>query len=146
MGHPVLLCYNIREDRARRISLIAMQHDVRIRHVKPEEYNQTIAALLNMEEPVLAEYEGEGFDREMFVIANFPPATLNKFLNAFRTARIPPVKLKCVLTENNREWSSLRLQEELLQEEIYFQAIRLGNKKQKGTAHSVIFPAKDEEK
>ena len=143
MAHPVLLCYNIRDDRARRISLIAMQHGIRIRHVKPEEFNQTIAALLNMEEPEVALYEGEGFDREMFVIANFPPATLNKFLNAFRTAKIPPVKLKCVLTENNRKWSSLRLQEELLQEEIYFHAIRLETKKPKGTAHSVNPPEEE---
>ena len=143
MKHPVLLCYNIKDNRARHVNLIAMRHSIRIRHVKPEEYSQTIAALLNMEDGSDETYQGEGFTREMLVMANFPSSMINSFLNAFHQAKIPPVKLKCVLTENNSKWTSLHLNEELLQEEIYFTAIRAETQKRKKEAEASQNPQQE---
>jgi len=137
LAHPVMLCYNLKDDRAHRISLMAMQHGIHLRPVKPEEYHQTIAALLDMEEPVNSLYDGEKFDREMLLMANFPGALLNSFLNAFHESKIPPVRLKCMLTENNSHWTSLHLHEELSQEEIYFNAIRLETQKRKKEAEEM---------
>ena len=131
MKHPVLLCYNIKGERAGHINQIAMRHGIRIRHVEKEDFEQTIASLIGMEETTNTIYQSEGFDREMLVIANFPSAMINSFLNSFHEAKIPAVRLKCVLTENNSKWTSLHLYEELLQEEIYFTSIRLETEKRK---------------
>ena len=136
MKHPVLLCYNIKDERAKHINLIAMRHGIRIRHIKPEEFEQTIAALVGSQETTDEIYQGEGFDREMLLIANFPSSVINSFLNSFHEAKIPAVRLKCVLTENNSKWTSLHLHNELLQEEIYFTAIRLETEKRKKEAEA----------
>lgn len=122
--HPTVLCYNLRGDRAGRIRVIAMRLGIRLRPVKKEEYARTIASLLGLEEASDTVYEGEGFDQEMMVMAFFPSALLSSFLNAFRQARIPSVKLKSVLTDNNRRWDSIYLHKELSDEAAYFDAAR----------------------
>ena len=121
---PTVLCYNLSSDRFRRIRLIAMRQRIRLRTVKKEEYGRTIASLLDMEEASEALYEGDGFDDEMLVLAHFPSALVNSFLNAFRQARVPAVRLKCVLTESNRKWDSIFLHKDLTDEATYFDAAR----------------------
>lgn len=124
MKRPTLLCYNLHGDRGRRIQLIAMRHGIRLRPVKQEEYSHTIAALLELEPATDLVYEGEGFDREMLLMAHFPSPLVNSFLNAFRQTRLQSVKLKCVLTENNQQWDSIYLFKELSDEETYFDGAR----------------------
>lgn len=122
--HPTVLCYNLNGDRFRRVHLIAMRHGVRLRPVKKEEYGHTIAALLDMEEAPEPLYDGDSFEDEMLVIAHFPSPLVNSFLNAFRQAKVPAVRLKCVLTENNKKWDSFFLHKELTDEATYFDAAR----------------------
>lgn len=144
MSPPILLCYNIKEKRAHRIQVLAAKYGIQIRHVKKEEYNQTLTALMNKEEAIASSYDDEAFEREMLVMANFPSAKLNGFLNAFHLMKIPPVRLKCILTEQNSKWSSIQLYHELLQEETYFNALRLETQKRKGTAHTQETPKTEE--
>lgn len=122
--HPTVLCYNLSGERERRIRLLAMRLGIRLRPVGQEEYSQSIAALLGLEQAQEGIYEGEGFQSEMLVMAFFPSALINSFLNVFRQARIPSVKLKCVLTENNQKWDSIYLNRELADEAAYFDAAR----------------------
>ncbi len=122
--HPTVLCYNLHGERAGRIRVIAMRLGIRLRPVKKEEYACSIASLLGLEESTDTVYEGEGFEQEMMLMAFFPPALLNSFLNAFRQARIPSVRLKSVLTDNNRKWDSIYLHKELSDEAAYFDAAR----------------------
>ena len=122
--HPTVRCDNLHGDRARRVQLIAIRLGIRLRPVKKEEYSRTIAALLDMEEGPAAPYEGEGFEHEMMLMAHFPSPLINSFLNAFRQAKVPAVKLKCVLTENNSKWDSIYLHTELSDEAAYFDAAR----------------------
>ncbi len=122
--HPTVLCYNLNGERFRRVHLIALRHGIRLRPVKKEEYGHTIAALLDMEAGPDVVYDGEGFDREMLLMAHFPSPLINSFLNAFRQTKTPSVKLKCVLTENNQKWDSIYLHKELSDEASYFDAAR----------------------
>ena len=122
--HPTVLCYNLNGKRFRRVHLIALRHGIRLRPVKKEEYGHTIAALLDMEAGPDVAYDGEGFDREMLLMAHFPSPLINSFLNAFRQTKTPSVKLKCVLTENNQKWDSIYLHKELSDEASYFDAAR----------------------
>ena len=122
--HPTVLCYNLTGDRFRRIHLLALRLGIRLRAVRREEYGQSIATLLGLEEAKDTTYEGEGFDSELMLMAFFPSALLSSFLNAFRQARVPSVKLKCVLTDNNQKWDSIYLHMELSDEAAYFDAAR----------------------
>ena len=61
-------------------------------------------------------YDGEDFPGELLVFAHFSDAQLNLFLQAIRAAKLPPVALKAVLTDENKGWNVLELREELQKE------------------------------
>ena len=124
MSKPTLLAYNLKDERRQKIQLIAMRLAIQVRHVQKPEYERPIGDLLSDEETAFTPYEGEGFPDEMLVMAHFRAGQLNKFLDAFRQMRVPPVKLKAVLTDTNRAWHSLKLQEDLKEESAYFGKLR----------------------
>ena len=88
------------------------------------EYGRALADLVAEQSAAYEPYAGEGFDSEMLVLAHFPSALINQFLDAFRQAGVPSVRLKAVLTDNNSQWHSSHLHGELSQEEAYFRAMR----------------------
>lgn len=124
MKKPVLLAYNLSEDRMSQVTPITDKHGIRLRPVAPAEYSRTLADLIDDQGAAWAPYAGEGFDSEMLVLAHFPPALINQFLDAFRQGNVQSVRLKAVLTENNSQWDSAHLHGELSQEEAYFRAMR----------------------
>ena len=50
------------------------------------------------------------------LFAHFTDERLQLFLQAMKQAKLPPVALKAVLTEENTGWTILDLHEELLKE------------------------------
>lgn len=124
MKQPVLLCYNLAPDKAQKIRMAAMRLKIRVRPVAKNEYRQTLAALCGMEEAAEAVYDGNGFDDEMLVMANFPAGMMNVFLGLFKRMGIAPVALKAMLTPTNAQWNSEKLHEEIKSEH---QAMTSGN-------------------
>lgn len=57
-----------------------------------------------------------GFSEEMLLFAHFPETLLSRFLQSWKTTGLPPVALKAVLTDANRDWNSLELHEQLVEE------------------------------
>lgn len=113
MKQPVVLCYNLDDQRASAIRLAAMRLKIRMRPVALEEYALTLSALCGLEPAGGQVYEGEGFADEMLVMANFPAGMMNAFLQTMRSMRIAPVALKAMLTPTNSTWDSMKLHEEI---------------------------------
>ena len=114
MKPPVLLTYNLHGERAAKIRMAAMRFRVRLRDVERREYARTLAELVvNGPE---GDWEGDAFDEEMLVMAHFPPALMQAFLQGLRRAGVRPGGLKAMLTPTNAQWDSRALHAELCKE------------------------------
>ena len=114
MKPPVLLTYNLHGERAAKIRMAAMRFRVRLRAVERREYARPLAELV--ESGPEGDWAGEAFDEEMLVMAHFPPALVQAFLQGLRRAGVRPGGLKAVLTPTNAQWDSLALYTELCRE------------------------------
>ena len=124
---PVLLVYNLRGERAAKVSMLAMIHSIRVRAVRPEEYGQSLGALCGLPDAA-PPAEADPFDEEMLVMAFFTDELANRFLQALRRSLTPSVRLKAMLTDTNRSWSSPTLRGELLREAEAFEKMRAAKK------------------
>ena len=124
MKPPLLLCYNLSGEKSKKIQLLAMMLKIRTQVVHKEEYHQTLAVLCGYEpsavtllatEPAQMP-DSETFEDEMLVLSGFPNELLSQFLSGFRQGKIPPVTLKAILTETNRQWDSIALHTQLAAE------------------------------
>ena len=114
MKQPVLLTYNLRGERAAKIRMAAMRFRVRLRAVERREYARPLAELV--ESGPEGDWDGEAFDEEMLVMAHFPPALVQAFLQGLRRAGVRPGGLKALLTPTNAQWDSRALHAELCKE------------------------------
>ncbi len=131
MKTPVLLTYNLQGERGRRVRLLAGRYKVRVRPVSHQEFGRPIGQLVAEETGEYSPYEGAGFDDEMLIMAHFPSALINRFLDSFRQAGLQSVRLKALMTETNSQWHSAHLHGELKQEAAYFgQLRRMAHEKQ----------------
>ena len=114
MKPPVLLTYNLHGERAAKIRMAAMRFRVRLRAVERREYARPLGELV--ENGPDGDWNGKAFDEEMLVMAHFPPALVQAFLQGLRRAGVRPGGLKAVLTPTNAQWDSLALYTELCRE------------------------------
>ena len=114
MKPPVLLTYNLRGERAAKIRMVAMRFRVRLRAVEKREYARPLGELV--ESGPDGDWNGEAFDEEMLVMAHFPPALMQAFLQGLRRAGVRPGGLKAMLTPTNAQWDSRALHAELCKE------------------------------
>ena len=115
MAQPTVLLCNFTQDRRTKLNMICMRHKIRIRHVQPEEYGQTLAALCGLAPMQDGATSEATFADEVLLMANFTPALANSLLAAMRQARIS-VPLKAVLTPTNAAWTLPHLRDELAEE------------------------------
>ena len=106
---PILLTWNLPAKKAAKARMLAMRSGVRVAAVETWQYLQPLGSFTGDCGSMEAFYDGPGFSGEMLLLAHFPESLMNRFLQAMRTAGIPPVALKAVLTETNRDWNSLEL-------------------------------------
>ena len=122
--NPMVLCYNLQPEKLGRLRVLALRLGIGVRVVEPEKFGLPVGALAGvLNAPEMIE-EAEPFSDEMLVMAHFRPGMLDAFLNGFRQSRIPPVKLKAMLTETNAAWSAARLHREIRAEHEQMEAMR----------------------
>ena len=122
--NPMVLCYNLQPEKLSRLRVLALRLGIGVRVVEPEKFGLPVGALAGVMEPPETVEEAESFSDEMLVMAHFRPGMLDAFLNGFRQSRIPPVKLKAMLTETNAAWSAARLHREIRAEHEQMEAMR----------------------
>lgn len=113
MSAPLVLLYNLDTPKGAKIRRMCLPLKIRTRLVPKEAYGLTLSALAEGAQPAGT---GEDFDDELLLMINFTGGQLNAFLEGFRRNHIPPVALKAVLTETNRDWTSAALRTELIRE------------------------------
>lgn len=116
MNVPAILLYELDPQKESQLKLLCLALKIKVRQVKREEYQETLAALCGMEPLSGGLYSGSGLGEEMLVMANFPERLLDTFLQKYRRKKLNPIALKAVLTASNLRWDSLRLHEELKRE------------------------------
>lgn len=117
---PTLLIYHFSAKRAAKLRMLTMRLGIRVRTVETQEYLTPIRVLVQPHEVQAERYDGAGFSEELLVMAYFSQALLDTFLRQLRAA-MPPVALKCVLTDTNAHWNSLQLRDELVAEHAAMQ-------------------------
>lgn len=87
---------------------------LRMHPVTPDRYHATLLELAQGKgEPAEAT---DTFDEKILVFCGMNQAFLNQVLAVIRTAKLPPIELKAVLTETNKDWDSITLHTELMRE------------------------------
>ncbi|MBQ9198484.1 MAG: DUF3783 domain-containing protein [Clostridia bacterium] len=109
--NPLMLCIHMSSERALRLSFAAMSLGVRVKMVEPDQEGQTLAALCGLE-PLSAKPVKAQAGEEMLVFAFLEDDLLECLLPALRNG-MPPVRLKAVLTPDNRSWNCAQLYREL---------------------------------
>ena len=91
---------------------------VRLRYIKPEDYNQPLGTLAGIKELPPAEdaYTGPDLPDTMFVFAFFSDGRLNQVLAALRKSGAGPFPYKAVLTPTNQFWTAFECFNEIRQE------------------------------
>ena len=117
-GSQTILLFHVNELKAALIASVCGGMGIRLVKIHRKQYGEKIGALAGM--PMLPltgiPYEGEAFSQEMMVMCFFEKGTLDAFLDAYKSAGLPPVGLKAVLTPHNATWSAARLYAELEKE------------------------------
>ena len=113
---PILLTWNLPAKKASKARMLAMKSGVRVAAVETWQYLQPLGSFTGDCGAMESLYDGAGFSEEMLLLAHFPETLLSRFLQGWKAAGLPPVALKAVLTETNRDWNSLELHEQLVEE------------------------------
>ena len=123
---PVILAVHFPAKKLAKLRMAAMRLGAKVRVVEKWEYLNAVGALTGDLDSFESFYDGEDFPGELLVFAHFSDAQLNLFLQAIRAAKLPPVALKAVLTDENKGWNVLELREELQKEHeaLHWQSCR----------------------
>lgn len=129
MNTPLVLLFNLDTPKGAKIRRMCLPLKIRTRPVPKDSFGLSLGALTEGESALQPPAPEQDFSDELLLMAGFTGPQLNAFLEGFRRSHIPPVPLKAVLTQTNRDWTPAALRAELLRER---EAIRQG-----GTAHPV---------
>ena len=110
----IVLIYNCRGPKFAKLPQILAMLRIRMRRVEPNQYHLPIEMLAAGEgEPM--ENPGEPIKEDMLVFCNMNQLFLDQLLEVIRLGKFPPI-LKAMLTLDNKEWDSVKLHAELLEE------------------------------
>lgn len=111
----IILMYNCSGPEYSKLRQIFAMLRLRMHPVTPDRYHLPLVDLA-MGRGESAEEAPEAFQEKILVFCGMNRVFLNQVLAVIRTANLPPIELKAVLTSTNRDWDSLTLHTELLKE------------------------------
>ena len=115
MRAGTILLYNCSGPEYSKLRQIFAMLRLRMRGVTPEQYNIPLGDLAEGKGGAATE-AGEPIPETILLFCGLNEALLTQVLEVIRVAKIPPIQMKAVLTETNREWNSYQLIEELRRE------------------------------
>ena len=113
---PIVLAVHFPAKQLSKLRMAAMRLGAKVRVVEKWEYLNAVGALTGDLGSFETFYDGEDFAGQLLVFAHFTDERLQLFLQAMKQSKLPPVALKAVLTDTNRDWNSLELHEQLVEE------------------------------
>ena len=109
-----VLVYNCSGPKFAKMHQIFAMLRLLMRNVTPDKYDLSLMDLtLGQGEPGEAQ---EPIPESMLVFCGVNQALLHQVLEVLRLSKLPPIALKAVLTEENKDWNSKQLYEELCKE------------------------------
>ncbi len=122
MEQPIILLYNLRNIKGKKIEKLSSRLKITAKYVEASGYLEPIGFLAEI--PDIAEtgqvLNGVPFMDEMLVMSGFSDDLLNTFLKEFKKQHIEPVALKAIITSQNKTWDSFMLNKELNREREAF--------------------------
>ena len=115
-----VLIYNCRGAKFAKLPQILAMLRIRMRRVEPNQYHLPLE-MLAVGEGEVAENAPAPIAEDMLVFCNMNQAFLNQLLEVIRLGKFPPI-LKAMLTEDNKDWNSVQLRDELLEEKKNIEA------------------------
>lgn len=115
MRSGTILMYNCSGPGFAKLRQIFAMLKLRMRVVNPSQYEISLLELAQGKgEP--NEAITEAIPESMLVFCGLNGALCAQVLEVIRLSKLPPIPLKAILTEENKDWNSTQLREELLKE------------------------------
>ena len=109
-----VLVYNCSGPKFAKMHQIFAMLRLLMRNVTPDKYELSLMDLaMGQGEPGEAQ---EPIPESMLVFCGVNQALLQQVLEVLRLSKLPPISMKAILTETNKDWNSKQLYEELCKE------------------------------
>ena len=114
----IVLLYNFNNSRLKLVRKALSALGCNVRTVSKKEYSQPIGYLVGDEKFVSCDkkYSGAVFDDEMLVMYGFGSEMIDVLIAALKKIGIGSIALKAVVTEQNINWDSVKLYNEIKKE------------------------------
>lgn len=117
-----LLLYNFNEKEQKLLKNAFAMMPLGIKIVEKSEYLQPVGYLANLSIPPVEEiYYGNELIEKMIVLNNLSDEQLDNILKILRENLPFSITYKAIITDTNKYWTSLQLQQELLKERFMMQ-------------------------
>lgn len=116
-NQPILLTFELQPKQMTALRIICIRNGVQLVRADPAMYGETIGVLCGLEEAKGITAEG-GLAEPMLLFANMTMAAVQKFLNEAKAAKFSRPSLMAMLTETNRAWTPIELQQQLSEERV----------------------------
>lgn len=116
-NQPMLLTFELQPKQMTSLRIICIRNGIQLVKADPAMYGETIGVLCGMDEAKGIAAEGS-LAEPMLLFANMTMAAVQKFLNEAKAAKFSRPSLMAMLTETNREWTPIQLQEQLAEERV----------------------------
>lgn len=117
MEMRTILAFHVSPQKLGKIRFCAMKQGMRVVEVQQTEFGQTLGALCGLslrQEDAAAPENAVGGEMLYFAFSELP--LVDRFLTTMKQMRVPPVRLKGVMTETNLTWTPTELYQELSSE------------------------------
>ena len=116
-NQPILLTFELQPKQMTALRIICIRNGVQLVRADPAMYGETIGVLCGLEEAKGITAEG-ALAEPMLLFANMTMAAVQKFLNEAKAAKFSRPSLMAMLTETNRAWTPIELQQQLSEERV----------------------------
>ena len=118
MKETILLFHPPAREELLKIEMALFPLHIRLRRIRPEDYNQPLGVLAGVKDlsPAEGTYEGDELPDTLFVFCFFGDNKLDQALAALRKCGAGPFPYKAVLTPSNSQWTAPDCFEEIRKE------------------------------
>lgn len=105
-------------DRVAKIKSVLVLMGIRIKNIRPEQFEQTVGYLAGLDgfDPKETSKEPPVIEEEILVMKNFSGRRVDELLFHLRKAGVSKIELKAVVTESNSQWTFYELYQEIKEE------------------------------